>query len=657
MKKFLVLVIIIVSLFLVPTASAFRPNMTLNITDTPDPVVNGTSLNLTINLTNRNNGTLGNNATNITFVFTQPINTTFFSSSIPANNTDGFNLTYIIFILDNRTSFTFSINLSVNANATGSLVGVGNITNYTNATDAAVVFTTPSSNFTVNTAVTVETKRPNITISKTNTSGFTNNLPNGTSVNFSINVTNVGNMTAYNVTIVDNATDLINSAGNLTFSSASIVANDTTNTTWVIYAIEAGASFTFSINFTISTSAAGTLNNTVNVTNYTDGGFGNLNPGGIAVFTNSAVNGSNSTATATVSVETRRPNVSITKTILTEVFISDSTSVNYTINVSNIGNSTAFNVTVIENYTNQAFLTFVGASIVANDTTNSTWVIFAIPPDSSFIFTINLSIGVMPDFFVNFVNVSNYTDNITDSNLNPGSTTIFSADGNVTNASVITGKFVNPNSPSSSGTGGSSSGSGPGGVIKIHAIGAVGADATALTIFKADTTYLRTMDLDFLIAVTRITRDGATFSIGGVPLVLDIGQTEEIDLNGDGWLDLSVTLTNSLFNRIMITTQMLATPVISPAPTLAPVIRAIPEEISPDDDSAPDAPGDESAPSEEQIVESPPRSNKRLITAVLIAVVLLGVIGYGLLNGPLKPWLKDFSKKKKTMVWTRKIRK
>lgn len=658
MKKFLLLTMIILSLFLVPVVVASRPNISIsNLSGVPDPVVNGTSINFTINITNYNNVTAGtpddagNDAYNVTIIINGTINMTNVTTSITANFSEGpGGLIFIIYVIPNGTSFSFTVNYTVEANATDTLTTHLNVTNYTNTSvmdGNNFVFNdgAGSLNVTNATTVTVETRRPNITIVKSNTSGFTN-VVNGTSVNFSINVTNVGNMTAYNVTVVDNATDLINSAGNLTFSNASIVANDTTNTTWIIYSIEPGTSFTFSINFTVGTSAAGVINNTVNLTNYTDGAFGNLNPGGIAVFTNGPTNGSNSTTTANVIVETRRPNITITKSDEFDRVLAGQV-VNYTINVSNIGNGTAYNVTVIENFTNQAVFTFDSATIVANDSANSTWIIYQINAGSSFVFSINLTTSSQTGDVLNFVNVTNYTDN-DDSNLNPGSITIFSAHGNVTNATETT-TIWGVASPSQSGTGGSSSGSGPGRAIKIHA---VGEDAIALVIWKADTTYLRMMDLDFLIAVTRIGRDGASFSVAGVPLVMDVGQTEDVDLDGDGWSDLSVTLTNVLFNRIMVNMQTLATPAIPSVPALAPIVRAVPEESSPVVDSVLDVPAEESVLAEEP-VESPPRSNKRLVSAVIIAIILLGVIGYGLLQGPLKPWMQKFSKEK-TMVWARK---
>ncbi len=675
-SRFVLLVLL--CLVLVPLASAFRPNISIsNFSVVPLTTNNGTNsnypsqLNFTINLTNLNNATgdtpddSANDAYNVTVRINGTANLSNASSSQRANATEGGAfLVYIIYQIQNGTSFVFSQNFTTNTNASGTVAVNLSVVNYTNNSNfnvngsSSFIFTDgagsgPGSggngimNASNRSTVNVENRRPNITVVKTNTTGFTY-VRNATSVNFTINVSNVGNMTAYNITVFDNITfEVPRGDQNFSFVNASVPANFSNNT-WIIHLLDNGTSFVFTINLSVNGSASfpatRAFNNTVNVTNYTDNFSSNINPCTIGASCNFTTftgvgNTTNSTATTTVNVETRRPNITINKTQS-----SFSGPVNYTINVTNIGNTTGFNITVRDNFTNQGFLSFQGATIVANDTANSTWVIFSIAPSTSFIFSINLTVdrSIAPTDFVNFVNVTNYTDNLTYSNLNADNTTrlvIFTSDGNVTNASAVT-NVPGGASPSPVGSGGGGGGSGPGTTIKIQAV----ADAKQeITLWKADTNYLRIDGKDYSLRIDIIRQASADMNIGGAPLSLIVGESREVDLDGDGDADVAVALKGTLINRITLEVGLMAEPLSVPAvPPLEYEAKPVVEDLESQEDvdaavAVEDIPvAEESFEEAEEQGASAGRAASRRgwLTVGIILLVLVGLLSYMVARNP-----------------------
>ncbi|RJQ21801.1 DUF11 domain-containing protein, partial [Candidatus Woesearchaeota archaeon] len=302
-------------------------NVSLNKTDSPDPVVRGTQLNYTINISNSDFG----DVLGLIVEETYPPGVSFVSSS-PAP-TSG-NNTWLLGTMQGINSTTINITLGVGSGlVNGTVLNNTVVINYSNASGVQ------QANVTVNTTV---RGFPVLFAAKADSP---DPVPKGTALRYVINVTNQGDEVAYNVTVVDLYPE------NVTFNGSQPVPSSG-NDTFVIPALRNGSSFL--INITVNVSAA-IVNGTV------------LNNSFTATYAN--VSGVNlSVSNSTLTTVLGNPVIVSIKSDAPDPVVKGS-QLNYTILVNNTGDDTAFNVTITEVYPfNVSFQGSSPAPSAGNDT-------------------------------------------------------------------------------------------------------------------------------------------------------------------------------------------------------------------------------------------------------------------------------------------------
>ena len=208
----------------------------------------------------------------------------------------------------------------------------------------------------------------NLTITKTDSP---DPVSAGMQLNYTVNVTNTGNGTAYNVTVNDTY------PAGVVFNSAQPTPLTGTNNTWILGNLTANTSVLINITLNVSTDLTnGTvINNTANATFENNSG----------IYT-SVIALQNTTVLAPVF---NFSNISVTKTDSPDP-VSAGTQLNYTIFVNVTGNGIAFNVTVNDTY--PAEVIFSSADPAPLSGTNNTWILGNLTVGTNFSINITLQV-------------------------------------------------------------------------------------------------------------------------------------------------------------------------------------------------------------------------------------------------------------------------
>ena len=364
-------------------------NITIVKTDFPDPVNASSNLTYIINVTSTGNATAFNVTVNDTlpsslvFLTSQPVPTTPNNTWFLGNLTPGQSVQINITVL--TPSVPPGSGLIVVNVANASFVNASNATNtigFADTENTTIVNTTP--NFS------------NVSIVKTD---FPDPVNGSQLLNYTINVTSTGNVTAFNVTVNDTL------PAQVVFVSA-VPAPTTPNSTFFLGNLTPGVSVQINITVLVLNLTNNTrINNTANV---------------------SFVNASNATLSFAVNISTivlnvtppfvplNFSNITVIKTDAPDP-VNATLQLNYTINVTSSGNATAFNVTVNESFPAQIVF---NSSQPAPDSsaTNNTWFLGNLTPGTSVLINIsvivaNITNGTLINNTANvsFVNASNAT--------------------------------------------------------------------------------------------------------------------------------------------------------------------------------------------------------------------------------------------------------
>ena len=243
--------------------------------------------------------------------------------------------------------------------------------------------------------------RVNVTANK---SDFPDPVIQGQLLNYTINISNIGNETARNITVQDyyptNVSFVSVSSNALNDTNATSEGFSIANDTWILTNLTAGTSFILNVTVRVNELFVGTLTNIANITNYTN------STGVVAFVLNSSEATASSTTTTTVNGDARVVNLTIAKTDSPDP-VEHGENLVYTITVTNDGNETAHNVTVVEFY--DANVVFVSANPSPN-VSNDTWFINVTNGSST---SIAVTVNVPSPFegtLTNNVNISNYTN-------------------------------------------------------------------------------------------------------------------------------------------------------------------------------------------------------------------------------------------------------
>jgi len=347
-----------------------QPNITI-IKSGDINTSSGEIINFTINVTNHGN----QSAINVTIGDILPDNTSFVNSSPPANDT---NVTFLL----GEIGIDETVLINITLNTTADIVVDTNRTNiangtFLNATGTRFTIENTTFNFTIGSLFI-----NNLTVIKTAIS-----VKNaGRLINYTINLTNDGNVNATNITVTDilpNGTIFINSTP---------PANDT-NLTFLITAIEPNQSFVITITFNTSL----LINNGTNISNLVNTSF--ISRSGAITFAE------NSTINVTITLTVTPPNITINKTASRST-PSVGTLMNYTINITNTGESTAFNVTVGDILPTN--VSFINSTPPFNDS-NLTYIIGNLTANESIVIIITVNITTNVTNGTILTNIANAT--------------------------------------------------------------------------------------------------------------------------------------------------------------------------------------------------------------------------------------------------------
>ncbi|CEG13445.1 exported hypothetical protein [groundwater metagenome] len=247
---------------------------------------------------------------------------------------------------------------------------------------------------------------PNVTITKILTSSNTSVEP-GDYVNYTIKVTNKGNGTAYNLTVIDiiQANITFKSWANFTNGTGSVINYSSGKTYyWNLTNLSSNTYWEINISLYVNSNVSEILPNQANITYHYGDGVDNK--------TNSSFTNNN------VSIIVKYPNVTISKEIVgIKNPYAPGDAIVYRINIKNIGNGTAYNVTVED-----TIPSYLNCSSDKNTTDNKssglnnatyTWKFDNISPNGA-TETITLTCQILPQSngTANFTNIAfiNYTD-------------------------------------------------------------------------------------------------------------------------------------------------------------------------------------------------------------------------------------------------------
>jgi uncharacterized repeat protein (TIGR01451 family) len=331
------------------------------------------------------------------------------------------------------SSVTYTVDATIDADATGNLTNTATITEPEGVTDPV------QGN---NSATDTDTLTPEADLSITKTDGATDEVP-GTSITYTIVVTNSGPSDAPGTSVVDNFPAALTgvtytsvaaggATGNTAAGSGNI--NDTVD-------MPVGSSVTYTVDATIASSATGNLSNTATVTA----------PGGVTdnnLANNSATDTDTLTPSADVAVDKSGP-----------ATITPGNNITYTISVTNSGPSDAVNLSLIDAVpTGTTFVSVTTPAgwartdvVPAGGTGNITFTAASLAagaPASVFTLVVNANLGLADATIIsNTVTVGSATaDPVPDNNSDTVETTVQN------NADLSISKAVAPTGPNAAGS-------------------------------------------------------------------------------------------------------------------------------------------------------------------------------------------------------------
>jgi subtilisin family serine protease len=339
-------------------------NITLTKTDSPDPVNASSNLSyqISVNVTSDSpsNITLTDQyPAQVIFLTAQPspiggTNNTFIVGNLTANMSFTVNVTVLVLNITNGTVINNTANISFQ-NSTGSVIALS-------VTENTTVSNPPQINDST------------ISVTKTDTP---DPVENGTQLNYTITVTVISGVSAFNVTVNDTYPSQV------IFNSGQPSPVPGTNTTFILGNLSAGAVVV--LNITVNVSAGvinGTvINNTVNVT------FQNTTGGLLSALANASTTVQN--VTVNVTTLFNLSNISVIKTDTPDP-VTAGDILTYQINVTSNGNGTAFNVIVNDTYPAEVIAFMSSPPLVPG--TNNTYTLGNLTPGT--LFTINFSVAV-----------------------------------------------------------------------------------------------------------------------------------------------------------------------------------------------------------------------------------------------------------------------
>jgi uncharacterized repeat protein (TIGR01451 family) len=302
-----------------------QADLSITKTDGATTEIPGTSITYTITV--NNSGPSDANGVSVADTFPGTLTGVTFTSLASGGatgNTDGAGNISDTLNMPANSSVTYTVNATIQSSATGDLTNTATVTAPMGVTDP---------NTENNSATDTDTLVPTADLSITKDDGVSSEVP-GTSVTYTITVTNSGPSDAPNTTVADTFPGILDGVTFTSVAAGGATGNtdgsgnisDTLN-------MPAGSSVTYTVSATIQASATGNLTNTATVTE----GAGVTDP-------NQANNSSTDTDTLTPEAD-----LSITKTdgSATEV---PGTPVTYTIVVTNNGPSDAPGVSVTDTF-------------------------------------------------------------------------------------------------------------------------------------------------------------------------------------------------------------------------------------------------------------------------------------------------------------------
>ena len=345
-----------------------KPVITVTKVDSPDPVLVGSRITYVVTINNTNTSA---DAQNVTLFETYDVNT-IFSSAVPnATGTSSLNNTWNLSTLNSTLSGGNHTTINITVLVNGSLSN-GTLINNT----ITVHFNTSGANstvFAVNASITTTVIVPPVlAVTK---SDMLDPVRNGSFVSYSLNITNNGSLTAYNITVVDTYD------GNLsTVRAPTPAANDTANTTFFIERLFPGNHTTINITVYVNSTVvnATPINNSVRV-NYNTTAF-------------SVYYSSNASAVTTVNNDV--PLLTIVKTATPATAVLGTNNLDYVINITNPSGSTAQDVVVNDTFDDRLEYDPGTSSfpLFANGSTFLTWRV-NVSPASSVIINFSLIFG------------------------------------------------------------------------------------------------------------------------------------------------------------------------------------------------------------------------------------------------------------------------
>ncbi|MEM2916441.1 MAG: LamG-like jellyroll fold domain-containing protein [Candidatus Woesearchaeota archaeon] len=336
-------------------------NISVTKFDFPDPVNVSSNLTYVINITSNGNGTAYNVTVNDTYplqviyLTSQPTpltgtNNTWQLGNLTPGTNISINITVLVLNLTNGTIINNTVNISFN-NETGALINRSTTINTTILVPVIVVY-----NFT------------NISITKTDNPDPVNA---STELYYQINISSTGNGTAYNVTVNDTY------PAQVIYLTSQPTPLTGTNNTWQLGNLTPGTNISINITVLVLNVSNGTIiNNTATVSFFND--------------TEKQTSASATINTTVLSYPVYNfTNLTITKTDKPDP-VNISTNLTYQINISSLGNGTAYNVIVNDTYPEQ--IIYLSANPAPDSGTNNTWSIGTLLPGTNI--SINITVFV-----------------------------------------------------------------------------------------------------------------------------------------------------------------------------------------------------------------------------------------------------------------------
>ncbi|RJQ19446.1 DUF11 domain-containing protein [Candidatus Woesearchaeota archaeon] len=456
-------------------------NLVFSKVESADPIHKNSILTYTIHLRNNDNQT----AVNLTLNETYPAGTTFVSSEPPADISNN-----VFIVGDLAIGASTTINISVS---------VGDLPNGTILTNQFNISYQRPNNLSFFQQNSTDTTALGVPFLATNKTADPDPVIKGNTITYTINITNNGDEIAYNTTV-----DEVYPNGTSFVSSTPVPSSG--NSTFSLGTLANGSSTTVTI----------TLNTSLDITN------GTILNNTYLVFTNSTLgipfNSGNETLTTVLGF----PDITTTKTALPPA-TAPGTSVLYQITLTNNGDHTAENITLVDGY--PANVTF-NSSQPANTTDNATFAVPNLLPGQTFIVNISVNISsTMPGGI-----------------LQNNATVTYA---NTSGANVTASTAVNHTiGLVSGGQGGGSNNFVGAQIIRPRTYTTDSDSFLTPYLNRKDTVVFRTEDGIHSLIVDEIGLTTLTVTIQSTPqtLNLQLADRKDVDVNGDGTADVTVVV-------------------------------------------------------------------------------------------------------------------